>query len=250
MAKAPAKLNQIIAIEKGVKSRAYSVLSDLNKAVQKATIFNGFHKSYQPLDAEGKALPPESQVVQATVGDVLTMVRKDMSELFNVETRKDYTNCVAKADVVVNGHAILTGAPVSLLLFFEKQLTDLRTFVGNLPVLDPTEKWEFDENSGYFVTPGTKSHRTEKEQVPIVLYDATDKHPAQTQLITKDEIVGYWMTTKQSGAMSKPYRMAMLERIEKLLAAVKMAREDANMQEEVPTDDVGERFFDYLFMME
>ncbi len=39
------KLNQIIAIEKGIKSRVYAGLTDLNKIVQKGELFNGFQKS-------------------------------------------------------------------------------------------------------------------------------------------------------------------------------------------------------------
>ena len=42
-----AKLNQIIAIEKGIKSRVYGDLTELNKAIQKPDLFNGFQKTYQ-----------------------------------------------------------------------------------------------------------------------------------------------------------------------------------------------------------
>jgi hypothetical protein len=37
-----------------------------------------------------------------------------------------------------------------------------------------------------------------------VLYDATEHHPAQTQLISEDVIVGWWETVKHSGAIPRP----------------------------------------------
>ena len=48
------KLNQIIAIEKGVKSRAYGELTTLHKESQKAESFNGFVKNYRKKTRMGK----------------------------------------------------------------------------------------------------------------------------------------------------------------------------------------------------
>ncbi len=45
-----ARLNQIIAIEKGIKSRAYAELTELHKAAQKPDLFHGFVKTYQKRD--------------------------------------------------------------------------------------------------------------------------------------------------------------------------------------------------------
>jgi hypothetical protein len=135
---------------------------------------------------------------------------------------------------------------VSFLLFLEKQLTDIRTFVGNLPVLDPAESWSEDKNSGLYRTEPTSTHRTKKVQKPIVLYPATPEHPAQTQIITEDVIVGFWSQVKQSGAIPRPQKLIILDRVERLLKAVKEAREAANIQEEVKTPDIGAAIFGYL----
>ena len=59
-----AKLNQIIAIEKGVKARVYGELTELHKAVQKPELFNGFSKTYQKKDDDGEDLPAEKKRVQ------------------------------------------------------------------------------------------------------------------------------------------------------------------------------------------
>jgi hypothetical protein len=40
------KLNQIIAVEKGVKSLIYSQITEVHKAAQKPALFNGFLKLF------------------------------------------------------------------------------------------------------------------------------------------------------------------------------------------------------------
>lgn len=240
-------MNQVIAIEKGIKARVYADVTEWHKKTQKPALFNGFSKTYLKKDDESEDLPPEKQHVQFHIQDVLTSVEKSSSELFDVVASKDWTNQVAKADVVVDGSIIIGDVPVSFLLFLEKQLTDLRTFVEKIPVLDEVESWTLDPNSGQYRTEATKTHRTKKVQRPIVLYPATPEHPAQTQLLTEDVIVGYWSTVKQSGALPKPQQAVYLEHIEKLIKAVKVAREAANMEEAVAIKGVGDRVFSYIF---
>jgi len=242
-----AKLNQIIAIEKGIKARVYGELTELHKAIQKPDLFNGFAKTYLKKEDDGEDLPQERKRAQFVVSDLLRRVQVSGTELMDVTARKDWTNCAATADVIVDDEPILEDVPVSFLLFLEKQLTDMRTFVDNLPVLDEAESWSRDEHSGLFKTEPTQTHRTRKVQKPIVLYPATPEHPAQTQLITEDVIAGFWSQVKQSGAMPKPDKQALATRVEKLLQAVKQAREAANSMDEVETPRVGDVFYGYIF---
>jgi hypothetical protein len=241
-----AKLNQIIAIEKGIKAESLSEISKLYKAVQKPELFNGFHKTYAPVKEDGETLPTEGKRVQYNANEALAGFEHAMSQNINITARKDYTNCVSSADVTVHGITLIKGAPVSFLLFMEKQLVDLRTFVAALPLLDAAEDWKFDPNSGIYKTEVTKTHRTKKEQKPIVMYGATVEHPAQTQMITEDVLAGYWSLVKHSGAVPKPYAQELLERIDAVLRAVKEAREEANMRDEVEVDDIGQSIFNYL----
>jgi hypothetical protein len=241
------KLNQIIAIEKGIKSQAYAAVTLLHKAIQKPDLFNGFSKDYSPKgDDEDEKLPSERKRVQYNVTEVLRAVERETTQLMNITARKDYTNCVAKATVMVNGHTIIKDAPVSYLLFMEKQLNDMRAVVTELPVLDENETWHQDANSGLYKAEATQTHRTKKVQKPLVLYPATAEHPAQTQVMTEDIIAGFWSQVKQSGAMPKPKKQALLQRVDVLQQAVKQARESANMTDEVPSGDPGKAVFTYL----
>lgn len=242
-----AKLNQIIAIEKGIKSKSVSDVGELYKVVQKPDLFNGFSKTYQPKDEDdGEKLPAEKKRVQFNVPEVLRAVERSMTDLISVTSRKDWTNTVAKADVSVDGNVIFKDAPVSFLLFMEKQLTDLRTLVGHLPLLDEGENWTKDVNSGLYKSEVAQTHRTKKISKPIVLYPATPEHPAQTAMTTEDVISGFWSLVKQSGAMPKPDKQKLFERVDKLLRAVKEARETANVQDEVVIPPVGPAVFNYL----
>lgn len=241
------KLNQIIAIEKGIKSRTYAEIGELHKINQKSELFNGFNKQYQKKDEAGEDLPPERKKVQYNTDDILKRLQKLGGELYEVTARKDWTNMRATADVMVGEDVILQNVPVTYLLFLEKQITDLRTFIDNLPILDEAERWSKDSSSGLFKSDTVTTHRTKKIQKGIVLYDATDKHPAQTQLITEDIIAGHWVQEKHSGAMAAPEKQRLTERVDQLLLAVKEAREEANNIEEITPPEVGESIFEYIF---
>ncbi|HEY4222463.1 MAG TPA: hypothetical protein VGO62_14005 [Myxococcota bacterium] len=239
------KLNQVLAIEKGVKSRVYGEVTTMNASAQKPALFNGFAKAYKPKEEDGEQFPPESSRVQMNAREMLTTLGRLLAELFDVTAAKDWANCNARSDVVVDGKVLISKAPATYLLFVEKQLNDVQTFVQNLPTLDPAEEWRFDEPTNLYKSDTSKTARTKKVQKPIVLYDATKEHPAQTQLITEDVVIGHWDTVKQSGALPVRRKTEVLERIEKVIKAVKFAREEANAQE-APETRVGDPLLSFI----
>jgi hypothetical protein len=238
-------LHEILAIEKGTKTRVARALTDLHKSSQKSDLYNGFTKTYEPLSEDGVQYPPEQKQVQLVANTVVGEAAATLAELMNIQATKDFGNTTAAASVVVEHNVVLENAPTTLLLFLEKQFTDFRTFVSKLPVLETSEVWTNDPNSDYMRAEPRKTHKTQKIQKPIVLYDATDKHPAQTQLITEDQIVGYWTTRKFSGAIATPARTRILRRIDTLLDAIKQARAIANART-IEKTDIAERLFSYI----
>jgi hypothetical protein len=241
-----AKLNQIIAVEKGVKSGALRDLTDAHHGLQKPALLAGISRVYQPKDEEGEQLPPESTRVQIKADDVIRRTAAIMTRLFDVTATKDWANCSAKADVTVDGRTVLRDVPVSYLLFLEKQLTDLHTFVKKLPLLDAAEDWTFDESADYWRTGQVRTIRTKKVPRNHVKAEATEKHPAQVEVYYEDVPVGYWSTVKFSGALPARRVNELLDRVEKLAQAVKFAREEANGLE-ITDQRVGEVVFGYLF---
>jgi hypothetical protein len=239
------KLNQILAIERSTKSRVHGDVTRMHHSLQKPALLNGFTKTYRARDEDGDVYPPEKQKVQLQAAEMLKQAGRLIAELVDVTATRDYGNCHAKADLVVDGEVLLSDVPATFLLFLEKQLADLKTFVTKIPPLDAAEDWSLDVGSNLYKTAPIQTSKTKKVQRPIVLYPATDKHPAQTQLISEDVVVGNWVTVKHSGAIPPARKSELLERIERLSSAVKFARETANGVE-VTKREVGERLLAYL----
>ncbi len=241
------RLNQVLAIEKDVKTRSYAAVGETYKTLQKPDLFDGFHKEYQSDDDDGEKLPSEAKRVQFVARSMVEEAAERMSELFKVVLSKDVTNTTASADVIVDDVVMLEAVPPTHLLFLEKQLKDIRAVFSAIPVLDPSEDWTYDDAAGLYKSAARETTRTKKTQKPIVMYDATEQHPAQTQLITEDIGVGTWKLVRQSGAMRKEDRDALVRRVDVFSRAVKEARERAN-QEPVPESvaDIGSAIFDYI----
>jgi hypothetical protein len=223
-----AKLNQIIAVVNGKKTRTEKEYGDLNKEVQKSELFAGLSRQYQPLNDADETLPGEEKMPQKHVKGVIAQVREMLTGMMDAVATQENGNCLAKADVKVGNNVILSKVPVTVLLYLEKQLNDLHTFVGNLPTTDPAERWTWDAQNSQWRTEATRTVRTKKIQKPIVLFPATPEHPAQTQLITEDINVGNWLTTKYATSLAAKEKQDIIARIVALQDAVKVAREEAN----------------------
>lgn len=243
------KLNQVIAIEKGHKSKAEKLLTESHHRCQKPELFSGIARSYQPLDEAGEKLPDESQLVQCRVSSELSSVLDPIAELFDVVATKVTTNNKACADVKVGDTVLVEKAPVEYLLFMEKQLVNLHTYVAKLPVLNPSDEWHYDDGRDCFATAPKTQIRTKKVLRNHVKSEATKEHPAQVEVYTEDVQIGTWTGTKFSGAMSAKDKADMLRRVEVLQAAVKMAREEANMTPTTMVTGLGERILRYTFGM-
>ncbi|MBP2330990.1 ornithine carbamoyltransferase [Kibdelosporangium banguiense] len=240
------RLNQIVAVEKGIKSRSFQELTEAHHALQKSSLLSGISRTYRPKDEEGEQLPPESTKVQVKGEETIRQTAAILTKLFDVTATKDWANCVAKADVKVDGTTLLEGVPVSYLLFLEKQLADLLTFVRKLPVLDAAESWNYDASADCWATDPVQTVRTKKIPRNHVKAEATEKHPAQVEVYYEDVTVGYWKTVKFSGALPAKRINELVERVEKLQQAVKFAREEAN-NAEITQQKAGEKIFGYLF---
>lgn len=239
------KLHQVIAIEKGNKQQALKELTKIYHVFQQQKLFNGFVKQYEPTNEDGLRLPPERARVQFHAEALLSSIAETMTAMINLTASKDWANTIAKADVVVDDQTLIKNAPATLLLFLEKQLSDLKDEVDKIPELDPAFDWDRDKNTGVWKSKPVQSHRTQKVHTPIVKYDATEHHPAQTEMITEDQIVGHWQTVRLSGAIQAPRKEILRKRVRKLMDAVKMARAKAN-EAEADKREVAKPIFDYL----
>lgn len=238
------KLNQIIAIEKGVKSRVYEELTEAHHALQKPALLAGINRSYTPKDEEGEQLPSESTKVQVKAGDMIDSTIQILARLFDVVFIKDKANQEAEGTFGLGSVAFTL--PATYLLFLEKQLVDLHTFIKKLPILDPSEDWAFDEATGQYAAAPVLTNRTKKVPRNHVKAEATKEHPAQVEMWYEDISVGTWKTVKFSGALPATEVNEMLRRVVEAQEKVKFAREQANLVE-VKDEKVGEALLRYIF---
>lgn len=239
------KLNQIIAVEKGAKADSEKAFTLAYHQLQRTAQWGGLARQYSPKDEDGERLPGESTKVQIKGADLLRQASKALTRLFDVTATKDTANTSAVGTIVVDGNVLVENVPVPTLLFLEKRLVDMKTFLGKFPVLDPAEEWTWDATTGTWRSEPVETVRTKKIPRNHVKAAPTDKHPAQVEVYTEDVSVGTWKTTKFSGALPQVQLDELLEKVSKLLAAVKYAREEANSIT-VTDQEIGEAIFAYL----
>lgn len=240
-----ARLNQLVCIEKDVKSTASKAMNNFYHAIQRTNALAGLVRTYRKVDEDGEDFPDEKTLVQIDVESYLHDLTKTQIRVMDVTLSKDTTNCTAKADVVVDGITILSNVPLTYLLFLEKRLVDWHAVVLKLPVLDPAQNWTRSENANAWVADPVQTTKTKKIPKILTLFAPTKEHPGQAKEYGEDVVTGYWTKQEFSGALPAVRIAELLERIEKLRSAVKFAREEANMTEVIDAK-AGQAFFDFI----
>lgn len=241
-----AQLNQILAVEKGQQTKNNDEYTSFYREFAVPSLFEGLSKTYQTAIEGGAEYPPDYKGVQRTVTESLDRVKDILTRRFDLTLTKDAANQSAKADVVVEGEVLIEGAPVTYLLFLEKQMVELLDFAKAIPTLDPAARWTPNTASNWYETDEVKTHKTKKVENVVVLYAATKEHPAQVAVRPEDVLEGYWSTTKFSGAIPFAEKQALLDRVATLTQAIKFAREKANTIE-VTQMHAGEKVLGYAF---
>lgn len=240
------KLNQIVAVLNGQKTRTKTAVTDAYHNLKKPGLFAGMIRKYSPKFEDGDTLPDETTRMQLTVEKMIAASRQAWVRLWDLALTQDVANAEATCDLVVSGKTLASNLPVTYLLFLEKQLVDLRTFVSHIPTLDESKDWKWDPNRNCYVAEVEVKFRTVKVPKAQVLYEATKEHPAQVQQYHVDEQVGSWETVHFSSAMPAADKAAMAARVEALIEGCKFAREKAN-EHTVTSKTVGKALLDYVF---
>lgn len=239
------QLNQVVAAEQHVRQRAQAGITKIHQQVQKTALTGGLSRTYRPRNDDGETFPSESTRVQLKVEDSLTDISSHLADLFDVVATKEWGNQDATADIEIGDRILLADVPVTYLLFLEKQLVDVATHIAKLPTLSQDDEWNWDEGQQVWRTPQTTTNRTKKVYRNHVKAEATERHPAQVEIYTEDETVGYWDLVKFSGAVPPARVRELSARVSELQVAVKHAREKANSRE-IDAQHVGEVLMDYV----
>lgn len=247
-----AQLHELLAVEKDIKATAEKILTEAQALFSnKKDHFQGAKKTYHPYVQEDNDRPEGGiKPVVTTVDQKLGYIFPYLVKQFDHIIQKEKTDAIAKASIIIETedgqtNTIASDVPVIALVQYETLLTRIRGVLENIPTLDPAFEWSKDSTDGLYKTNEIIRQRTRKTNRPIVLYAATDKHPAQTQMVTEDVPVGDWKEIATSGAYSPIEKSRLLARVDMLIEAVKRARARANKTDTV-NDKIGQVLVNFI----
>jgi len=243
------QLHQLLAVENDRKQKANLIMSETeNTFVKKQEHFDGLVKTYIPKnDEDSDLIPDEIKAIVTTVADKVNYTKDAVVTAINAQLSKEETNASgeARADLVFGDKTFSLSA--TSLLALEQNLLKIREVYKAIPTLDPAKTWNNDstEGNGFFKTDPEVKYRTKKITRPLVKVAATDKHPAQVELVSEDIQVGHYETIYKSGKLTPAQKSNLLSRIDDLIDSVKRTRAVAN-QAEVKNIEIGKEIFDFI----
>ena len=241
------KLHEILAVEQDRKNRANIIIGETKKRFTKhATDFEGLVKKYIPTEENAEEIPDETKEISLTVKEALDQALVPVAVAINATLSKEETNASgkAKAELIV-GKKNFGEFAATTLLALESNLGKLLDLYRAIPTLDAARKYQFDKKINRYRSDEEIKFRTIKRPKVIVKYEATDKHPAQTELLNLDFQVGKYLTTYFSGKITQTQKSTLVEKLEQFIEAVKVARAKSN-NVDVINVKLADAIFDYL----
>ncbi len=240
------QLHELLAVEKTKNAASSALIKDTQNKFAKFEYFQGHIKTLKmiensPQNDATEAAGAETKQLPTTVHETLEYMLKYWADAEDVIFQKNVTNQRAVADLMFRGSVIKKDVPVDELLGLESRLETMRHVMVGMPTLNAAVAWK-DQNSGrkgaWVAVEAEKTTKTEKATTAVVLYHATEKHPAQVKEVPTDKTVGIWTLLKTCGAATSAQKAEVLAIIDDLLSEAKQARMRANSVE-ASTDKIG-----------
>lgn len=240
------RLHELLAVEGDLKSKAQKIQSSIIQ------LFSGGQSrlvgrviTYQVDEGEDPR-PPEITVLATSVSAELNRFDWAFSQWLDVAIQKEVTNQETSAVVVIDGENIFgNDLPATALLNLEAKLVQIREVYEAIPTNDPSERWEWDEGGGHYKSADRITNITKKVLRWETTYEATENHPAQVVTYNQDIKTGTRTAMLHSGLLSPAEKRNILDKLDKLLRAVKEARQRAN-NVEITTVNISEAIFNYI----
>ena len=244
-----ARLHELLAVMADTTNAAQAVTKETTTVfAKKADHFRGHNKTVSFFDSgrEGENTAETKQIV-TTVYDKLTHTFKIVGRHYDALIQLEEANGRAKADLVIDGTTIMKDVPATFLLGMESRLKSVREMIMAIPTLEMSTKWEPDANmgDGYYRAEPLIAMKGEKNLKFLTVAEATDRHPAQVEKWNEDVPVARIETTHTSSMITPHEKSAMLLRCEKMISAVKKARQRANTVD-VTDISIAEEIFGYI----
>jgi hypothetical protein len=246
------KLHEVLAVESGLQTTAKRTNEETVRTfgkkdehfIETVKTITHFAEDDRKLDTT------ETSAMVTTVFDKLLYNAGPNVRALDAFLQREATNQKAVADIVVGERVLAENVPGAVLLGMETKLAELREVYLAIPTLAPGPVWELDADARtgggvYRARDPDVTFRTKRLVKPIVMAEATKEHPAQVQAIQEDAPIARIATTRRSGMITTAQKSALLERVDRLLRAVKRARQRAN-NTEVEKRQIGKVLFEYL----
>lgn len=244
------KMHELLAVETAIAGNYNRDIDETLHVLGKAENFRKTSEVKKHFDADKSVLDDQKNTENVTtVPDRLAWHSGFLAKYLDVQVQKDRTNQQAKADITLDdGTVLLKDVPATTLLMLETKLgVDLRKVIAAIPTLDAGTPWVFDSSQSMWKTGPVKTFVTQKQVTPVVLYAATDKHPAQVKEVTSDVPIAAIERTIYSGMVTSGQKAELLGKLDELVAAVKKARQRANATDVVSYPKFGETLMKHLF---
>ena len=249
-------LHEILSIEQDVKANAERARGQLVETFRtKQAHFTGMRRTYRPFSVDeasgedgGEKLEAETQLAK-TVPEQLDLCLREVGKALDLGMQIDEANTRARADIVVDGEVLLADVPATFLLQLERRLKEVQAVLKEIPCFDPVRIWSVDpaaDKKHVLRAEPVVTIRKKRVRKYNVMVEATKEHPAQVDVVEVEEPVGEIRSYDWTGMVSTGKKEALLEQVDRLLAAVKQARSRANTVEVDQSRKVGKVLMDYL----
>jgi len=244
------KLHELLAVEGDLEGTFRRVCEETKtNFIKHPERYFGFHQRVSNFDEDAPSEPDEHKQMDDTIPSKLGYTAEHIIRYFDAVLQKETTNKFATADIIIDGTVIAKDVPATFLLGLEKRLKKVREDVySSIPTLAPGIEWEIDPSEGEHVfkkVHADEKFRTKKVMKNHVVAKATDKHPEQVQVYNEDEKVARITKDTWCGMISSAEKSIYLGRMDKLIRAVKQARQKANT-EKVVQATIGKELFTYI----
>lgn len=229
-------LHEILAVIGDLKGAKDKIsLETLKVFKDKANLFKGQSRTLKMFDEKrSQEETSEHTELVTTVMKRLEYMKQSYIRFWDAKLQKEKGAQNAKGDIVVGDDVLAEDVPVYLLLEMENELKAMRNVYDNIPTLAPGVDWTEAPDIGENIWKARHDvvvNKTEKAYRHNVIVPPTDKHPAQVREWTEDVPVGQYSTKQWSGMMSPAEKSQLIERLDRVIRAVKKARQRANSQE-------------------
>lgn len=253
------KLFEILAVESSKEAASAKMIAEaISTFKNKDALFKGktrtlklFGKTpentieFDALEAKDKIDTP----VAATIPDSLNYMAVVVADHYDIVVKKELSNQTARADVVVEGVTLMENVPATFLLGLETKLKAIRLVLEEIPTRSPAFDWVQDENAGnylYKTREPMKDVKTAKSTDHKMLPQPNANIPVTYVPIEINKNIGEYTESQQTGLINTADKARLLERHDKLLQAIKEARQRANAVDVVERK-VGDAMMGYLF---